>query len=694
MPTRLAQMFTAIAMTLIVGVPARAADVTVQPASGSGFVVKDAAGANERLRVQESGAIALPGVPGAAAQSTSLCMSGAGLLGPCSGGPGGGNSSTYTASTGLNLAGTAFSVAPTYQLPQGCAANQIAQWNGAAWACADASAGGATLPAGTVGQTLRYDSSNALVANNMLFAFADGGLLATGAEGTGSIPETGAGTRMMWYPNKAAFRAGKVGGTEWDDGNIGLYSIAMGQNAKASNSWSIAMGPFATASGSGAIALGASLTASGPSAIALGSTTTASGEISTAMGSATTAKGDFSTAMGNTTTASGKNSIAMGMNVTADGDNSIAMGSYAGSNGFANSFIWSNGASQPNPVMNDAPGQFFVNGTSKFVGYMHVVGKLGVDTDLEVDGNGSFNALVSSDNWFDAADGVKENAQFGISGNFASIYVPNGYVVSPGFYVLSDARIKSIAGRSDPTRDLATLNAIEVTDYTMKDRAHFGDQRHKKVIAQQVEQVLPQLVSKHTGFIPDVYKVAGKVEPVEGGYKLGFDAPHGIARTAKKLKLMPEGRSALEQADVLAVPSDTEVVIKASGWTAERVFVYGEEVDDLRTVDYEGLTTLNVSATQELSKRLDAQQTRQSQLTAQLVDRDAQIEALRSDLAAQTARVAALESVAGDLATLSHEFAQMRTQLQALQSQPHDSAAPAASPRRGHGDTLVAAARP
>ena len=32
-------------------------------------------------------------------------------------------------------------------------------------------------------------------------------------------------------------------------------------------------------------------------------------------------------------------------------------------------------------------------------------------------------------------------------------------------------------------------------------------------------------------------------------------------------------------------------------------------VDDFRTVDYEGLTTLNISATQELSKQLKTQQT-------------------------------------------------------------------------------------
>ena len=50
-------------------------------------------------------------------------------------------------------------------------------------------------------------------------------------EGTfdsGLIPKEGAGTRMMWYPKKAAFRAGKVDATQWSDANIGNDSVAMG----------------------------------------------------------------------------------------------------------------------------------------------------------------------------------------------------------------------------------------------------------------------------------------------------------------------------------------------------------------------------------------------------------------------------------------------------------------------------------
>ena len=72
-----------------------------------------------------------------------------------------------------------------------------------------------------------YDVTDS--ANNLLFRVqGDKGALFIGEFGvTGVIPATGAGTRMMWYPTKAAFRVGYVDGTQWDDGNIGDYSTAL-----------------------------------------------------------------------------------------------------------------------------------------------------------------------------------------------------------------------------------------------------------------------------------------------------------------------------------------------------------------------------------------------------------------------------------------------------------------------------------
>lgn len=48
----------------------------------------------------------------------------------------GSGGTTYTAGTGLSLTGTQFSISATYQLPQGCAGNQIPSWHNNAWVCA------------------------------------------------------------------------------------------------------------------------------------------------------------------------------------------------------------------------------------------------------------------------------------------------------------------------------------------------------------------------------------------------------------------------------------------------------------------------------------------------------------------------------------------------------------------------------
>jgi len=141
----------------------------------------------------------------------------------------------------------------------------------------------------------------------------------------GDPPASGAGTRMIWYPDKAAFRAGRVLNENWDKDSIGIYSFATGHRTKAKGRGSIAMGDFTTASGWNSTAMGDFTTASGSASTAMGSSTTASGSASTAMGGSTTASGSFSTAMGIQTTASGVYSTAMGRYAKAEQDYSFAI---------------------------------------------------------------------------------------------------------------------------------------------------------------------------------------------------------------------------------------------------------------------------------------------------------------------------------------------------------------------------------
>ncbi|MNK60637.1 Hep_Hag [compost metagenome] len=107
--------------------------------------------------------------------------------------------------------------------------------------------------------------------NVKMTVYANGSLvLPTSYTGTDNIPIEGAGTRLLWYPGKSAFRAGSVSGTQWDDANIGHYSVAMGQNVRASGDNAVAFGIGTTAAQFSSVAMGENTVASGAASVALG----------------------------------------------------------------------------------------------------------------------------------------------------------------------------------------------------------------------------------------------------------------------------------------------------------------------------------------------------------------------------------------------------------------------------------------
>jgi len=104
-------------------------------------------------------------------------------------------------------------------------------------------------------------------------------LLITGNFGSGwTEPNLGAGSRMLWYPRKSAFRVGAVTSTQWDNTNIGDYSFGSGRDVVASGAYSTAMGHGTAASGPRSTAMGDSTTASGFANFSSGFWAAASGD--------------------------------------------------------------------------------------------------------------------------------------------------------------------------------------------------------------------------------------------------------------------------------------------------------------------------------------------------------------------------------------------------------------------------------
>jgi hypothetical protein len=242
---------------------------------------------------------------------------------------------------------------------------QVLTFDGQAWAPATPASSGGVTAHGQLTGLQNDDHPQYLLADGV--RASTNGFAVTGTLNTGSIPATGAGVRLMWYPGKAAFRAGRVQGTHWDDASVGMLSVAFGDNTRASGERSTAMGGQTTASGQTSTAMGHQTSAGGNFSTAMGFSTTASGGSSTAMGHLTAASGNFSTAMGDRTVASGEISTAIGSQTTASGVFSTAMGRFASTSGQTGAFVYGD-ASVGDSVRATRANQFVVRAQHVWLG--------------------------------------------------------------------------------------------------------------------------------------------------------------------------------------------------------------------------------------------------------------------------------------------------------------------------------------
>jgi hypothetical protein len=407
---------------------------------------------------------------------------------------------TFGGSLAVNGNGTGTSY--TFPTTRGTA-NQVLTTNGSggtSWA-APASTGVDLSTNQSVGGLKTFNSND--------------GLLATGTYGSGTVSSLGNGVRMMWYPRKAAFRAGFVTGTVGDDANIGAYSIAMGLETTASGIASTAMGNFTTASGNNSTAIGADAQAIGAISTAMGNQTKAEGTASTAMGNSTTAIGanstamgvgtianeNASTAMGNTTTASGPNSTAMGVGTIASENSSTAMGNTTTASGLFSTAmgletIASENASTAMGNTTTASGQSSTamgHGTLALSYAETVIGTY--NTNYTPTSTSSF---TSTDRLFVIGNGTntaRRNALVMLKNGNTTF---SGTVTGVSFTSTSDKRLKK---NIVPLKNsIETIMKLKPVSYEKKNSLSSSDYSVKEngFIAQELQKVMPTLVLEGT----------------------------------------------------------------------------------------------------------------------------------------------------------------------------------------------------
>ncbi|MCF2494740.1 tail fiber domain-containing protein [Dyadobacter chenhuakuii] len=315
----------------------------------------------------------------------------------------------------------------------------------------------------------------------------------------GTLPDVGLGARLIWYPKKAAFRAGNLG--DWKEANIGENSTAFGQSLAFGKN-SFAVGENAKALTANSIAIGLGSQSGAEQAVSIGAGQ-AKGYASTAIGSGAYAPGSYATAIGFSAKAEGFCSMAVGYKALAKALYGVTTG------------VWNSDSDLPHPAVAQPGDRIFQvgNGTSdqNRSNALTVLrnGNVGIGSDvltpqylLDVGGRARIRdngetAGIYFDNSEDQADGfvgLVNDDEIGLYLKGWKFWVNtqgNGYL-NGNLIQTSDRRLKINITAFE--NSLHKINKLQGYHYNWKEQAK--DQNLQTgLIAQEVEEYFPELVS-------------------------------------------------------------------------------------------------------------------------------------------------------------------------------------------------------
>jgi predicted DNA-binding antitoxin AbrB/MazE fold protein len=186
-----------------------------------------------------------------------------------------------------------------------------------------------------------------------------------------------------------------------------------------------------------------------------------------------------------------------------------------------------------------------------------------------------------------------------------SIYSEGQVVTVASFVAASDQRVKTDVLNVEGSLDI--IHKLRPVQYTKADRVQFGNRLEFGFIAQEVEEVLPEVVNTGKGEVP-------VLKPFE---KVNFD--DGVSYTI----LVKNGDDIKEQKYTTADPRpEGEIIVKS------------KTVNDFKSLSYDMIFTVAVGAIQEQQKEIEAFKAEIEALKAQNANLKAENSSIKSDVEA------------------------------------------------------------
>lgn len=278
------------------------------------------------------------------------------------------------------------------------------------------------------------------------------------------------------------------------------------------------------------------------------------------------------------------------------------------------------------------------------------VGQSSVDANnvLKVAGRSLFTSMLEVNGSLSDFSGVYKGAycDYGHCGTNSvaiatSIRASNAIVASGGLWSTSDMRIKKDIQSANAVSDLSLLRKLRVTNYAYIDEISKGTRITNGFIAQEVKALFPEAISLSSDFIPNIYQRTPSLKKQGGLLTVSLGSEHKLVVGEQVKIILPDDSQ--QVFEVKSTPSARSFTIAWEQEVPETIFVYGKKVDDFHTVDYNRIFTMNVSATQELARRVEQLEAENAALLRHNESLKQQNEGLRSDVNDIFARLLELE---------------------------------------------------
>ena len=215
--------------------------------------------------------------------------------------------------------------------------------------------------------------------------------------------------------------------------------------------------------------------------------------------------------------------------------------------------------------------------------------------------DGSINTIIGSINTINTnISGVIKKGNTANDGDLTM----NGNITASSFNATSDKRIKTNIESIDTSNALDIIRQIEPKSYDYIDTNNKTQTKSIGFIAQDIKNLIENSVSESTRFIPNIYDDATIID--NKTIKLSSVLLPSDIQIPAKVKIYIDKNKTKEIICNIEKIVDTNIIILSDSIDEEiqsNIFIYGTEVHDFCSLNYNNIFTLMTASVKEIDKK-------------------------------------------------------------------------------------------